>query len=47
MTQVTLNGNALLSRSVIVADAHGKVVHAQLVPEITNEPDYEAALKTL
>ena len=37
----------LLSRSVIVVDAHGKVVHAQLVPEITDEPDYEAALKAL
>jgi len=37
----------LLARSVIVVDAHGKVLHAQLVTEIANEPDYEAALKAL
>ncbi|MDR2696857.1 MAG: thiol peroxidase [Holophagales bacterium] len=37
----------LLSRSVIVADAEGKVLYTQLVPEISDEPDYEAALKAL
>jgi thiol peroxidase len=26
---------------------HNKVLHSQLVPEIKNEPDYEAALAAL
>jgi thioredoxin-dependent peroxiredoxin len=34
----------LLARAVVVIDADGKVTHAQLVPEIAHEPDYEAAL---
>ena len=34
----------LLARAVVVVDAEGVVRHAQLVPEITDEPDYEAAL---
>jgi len=37
----------LLARSVVVLDEAGKVVHAELVPEIANEPDYAAALKVL
>ncbi len=37
----------LLARAVVVIDADGKVAHAQLVPEIAEEPDYEAALATL
>ena len=35
------------ARAVVVLDEHDKVMHAQLVPEITNEPDYEAALAVL
>jgi thiol peroxidase len=35
------------ARAVVVLDAQDKVVHAQLVDEITHEPDYEAALKAL
>lgn len=34
----------LLARSVIVVNEAGKVVHTELVPEITEEPNYEAAL---
>jgi len=34
----------LLSRAVFVIDRGGKVVHAQYVKEITEEPDYDAAL---
>lgn len=34
----------LLSRAVIVVDKEGKVAYTQLVPEITNEPDYAKAL---
>ena len=37
----------LLARAVIVLDAEGKVVYTQLVPEITEEPDYEAALAAI
>jgi thiol peroxidase len=35
----------LLSRAVVVVDAEDKVVYAQQVPEIGNEPDYGSALK--
>jgi len=34
----------LLARSVFVVDASGVVRYAQLVPEMTHEPDYDAAL---
>ena len=37
----------LLARSVVVLDADGKVLHTELVPEITQEPDYDAAVKAL
>lgn len=35
----------LLSRAVVVLDGGDKVVYAQQVPEIAQEPDYEAALE--
>ena len=35
----------LLARAVFVLDREGTVRHAQIVPEITDEPDYEAALQ--
>ncbi|MBL8437872.1 MAG: thiol peroxidase [Zoogloeaceae bacterium] len=34
----------LTARAVVVIDEADKVVHAQLVPEIKDEPDYAAAL---
>ncbi len=34
----------LLSRAVLVIDSGNKVVYAEQVPEIAQEPDYEAAL---
>ncbi len=37
----------LLARSVVVLDEHGTVVHSQLVPEIAQEPDYDAAIESL
>jgi thiol peroxidase len=37
----------LISRSVVVLDENDKVVYTQLVPEFTNEPDYDSALKAL
>lgn len=35
------------ARAVVVLDANDKVLHAQLVDEIRNEPDYAAALAAL
>ena len=35
---------ALLARAVVVVNPAGEVVYTELVPEITNEPNYEAAL---
>ena len=37
----------LLARAVVVVDAQGKVVHRELVPEIAQEPDYEAVIASL
>lgn len=37
----------LAARAVVVLDEQDKVLHAQLVPEIAEEPDYAAALKAL
>jgi len=37
----------LVARAVFVLDGENRVVHAQLVPEIAQEPDYEAALAAL
>lgn len=37
----------LCARAVVVVDDSGKVVHTQLVPEIADEPDYDAALGAL
>lgn len=37
----------LLSRAVVIIDKNGKVVYTQQVPEIVQEPDYDAALQAL
>lgn len=37
----------LLARAVVVIDKAGKVVYTQLVPEITEEPDYDAAVEAV
>jgi thiol peroxidase len=37
----------LLSRAVVILDESGKVVYTEQVPEITQEPNYEAALAAL
>ena len=37
----------LTSRAVIVLDENNKVIHSELVAEITEEPNYEAALSVL
>ncbi len=35
------------ARAVVVLDDQNRVVYSELVPEIKNEPDYEAAIKAL
>lgn len=45
MTDGALEG--LHSRVVIVIDENGKVVYTEQVPEIADEPNYEAALAVL
>jgi thiol peroxidase len=37
----------LCSRAVLVLDAENRVLHAQQVPDIVEEPDYDAALAAL
>ena len=37
----------LTARAVIVLDENNKVLHSELVSEIANEPNYDAALATL
>lgn len=38
---------ALESRAVVILNEEGKVIYTQQVPEIVDEPDYEAALAAL
>ena len=45
MTEGPLAG--LFARAVVVVDPAGRVVHSQLVPEITQEPDYAAAIAAI
>lgn len=37
----------LLSRAVVVVDENGRISYTEQVPEIAQEPDYEAALEAL
>ena len=37
----------ITARAVVVLDENNKVLHAELVPEIKQEPNYEAALAAL
>ncbi|MHB2154473.1 thiol peroxidase [Calditrichota bacterium GD2] len=37
----------LFARAVVAVDEKGKVIYTELVPEITQEPNYEKALKSL
>ena len=45
LTNSVLNG--VLARAVVVADEKGKVLHTELVSEIANEPNYDAAINSL
>ena len=41
---VLIKENGLLARSVWVVGRDGKIAYAQIVPELTQQPDYAAAL---
>lgn len=36
-----------LARTIYIVDATGKIIYRQIVPEITNEPDYDDVLNAL
>lgn len=38
---------SLLSRAVVIIDENGKVIYTEQVPEIAQEPNYEAAINAL
>jgi thiol peroxidase len=42
---VLIKENLLLARSVFVINKKGKITYMEIVPEITHEPNYEAALQ--
>ena len=37
----------LLARAVVIINPQGEVIYSELVPEITQEPNYEAVLKVI
>lgn len=37
----------LLTRAIVIVDDGGKVIYNELVPEITQEPNYEAAIQAV
>lgn len=45
LTSGVLKG--VLARAIVVADEKGKVLHTELVGEIANEPNYDAAINSL
>ena len=40
-------GEKLMARAVVVINPEGKIIYTQLVPEIVEEPNYEAALAAI
>lgn len=44
---VTIDELKLLTRAVFVLDAEGKVAYKEIVAEVTEEPDYSAAMAAL
>ena len=47
VTMISTQRRGLLARAVVVIDEIGKIVHTELVPELTQEPDYQAALRSI
>jgi len=37
----------ITARAIVILGTHNKVIYTELVPEIRQEPDYEAALDAL
>jgi len=44
---VLLKDLKLLARAVYVIDQNGRIAYAELVPEVTAEPNYGAALEAV
>ncbi len=44
---VTIEEIKLLARAVIILDSEGNVAYKEIVPEVTQEPDYDAAMAAL
>ncbi len=44
---LTMEELQLLTRAVVVLDADGKVAYKEIVAEVTEEPDYDAAMAAL
>lgn len=47
LTMTSTERRGLLARAVVVIDEQGKIIYTELVPEITQEPDYQAALDSI
>ena len=47
MELVDGNFAGLFARAIVVIDKQGKIKHTELVPNISNEPDYDSALNSL
>jgi thiol peroxidase len=37
----------LLTRAVIIIDAQGNIAYSEVVPEVTSEPNYDAAMRAI
>jgi thioredoxin-dependent peroxiredoxin len=46
-TKLYIPSQGVDTRSVYIVDAQGVVRYAQIVPEVSEEPDYDDALKAL
>jgi thiol peroxidase len=44
---ISTQRRGLLARAVVVIDEKGNVIYTELVPELTREPDYQAALRVI
>lgn len=47
VTMTSSQRRGLLARGVVVIDEEGKVVYTELVPELTQEPNYQAVLGSI
>jgi thiol peroxidase len=47
VTLTTTERRGLLARAIVVVNEAGRVIYTELVPELTQEPDYDAALGAL